>query len=117
MKTLLAAGAAVLALAGCASGPYYDTYGYGPGYSPYYYDYGYGAPAYYGPSVGLGYYYYDSDGHRRWHEGRDQRDHGDRGHWGDRPDYNDRGDRMPRPADQLPNAGNWHGERGNEAGM
>ena len=71
-KPLLAAGAAALLLAGCATGPYYQDsygYGYGPGYA---YD-GYGP--YYGPSVGvgLGYTYYERDG-GRYYRDRDGRE-------------------------------------------
>ena len=77
-KTLLAAAIAVAAgLAGCATGPY-DAYGYGPTYDPNYYGYYNGSPYYEGPSIGLGYYYYDGDGHRHWRahdDGRNYRDH------------------------------------------
>ncbi|MEO5701936.1 MAG: hypothetical protein ABIS17_10980 [Casimicrobiaceae bacterium] len=126
MKRALLLGAVTLALAGCAAGPYYDSYGYGYGpgpgiYDSGYSDYGYGAPAYYGPSsLGVGYYYYESDGRRYWRDGRrdhdgNWRDRGDR--WRDRGDGWDRGDRVPRPAEQMVNPRGFHGESGNEAGM
>ena len=86
MKRLLGGLACALALAGCASDPYYyggygGTYGYysAPSYdyaTPYYYDYGYpyyGYPAFGG---GTSLYYYDYDRNdRRWR---------DRDHWRDR---------------------------------
>lgn len=122
MKKLLALGAVTLALAGCASGPYYDgydDYGYGPGYygyGPGYYGYGpgyygYGGryydPYYYGPSYSygapvFGYYWYDQGGGRPW------RDHDGRGNRPDRPSPPDRGRVAPGPS--------LHGEPGNEAG-
>lgn len=101
MKKSFALGAFALVLGGCAAGPYYGGgygygngpgyYGYGPGY------YGYGAPAYEGPSVSLGYYYFDNDGRRQWRDGRDGRDardarEGDQ-RWRGRDWNNDRGDR------------------------
>ena len=114
MKKTLALGAVALALAGCA-GTYYQD-GYGSAYEPYYYDNGYGAPSYYGPGVGLGYYYYDNNGHRQWRDGdrhdsgrqwnNDRGDHGDRGDRGGR-DWNRGGTGDPR---------SFHGESGNEAG-
>ena len=79
-KAILAALAGAALLAGCATDPYYDNYGYG--YSGY--NYGYANPSYYGPSyygpayvapsVGLGLSYQDYDYRRdgRWH--RDDRD-------------------------------------------
>jgi hypothetical protein len=77
-KPLLAAGAASLLLAGCATGPYYsDPYGYGyaPGYA---YD-GYG----YGPGVALGYTYYEREGGRyyRDRDGREWRDNRNEREW------------------------------------
>ena len=125
MKKTLLIGAAALALAGCAAGPYYDGgYGYGPSY---YDGYGYGGgPAYYydsGPSIGLGYYYYDGDGHRHWRDGHDNNWRGN-GNW-DRGNYGWDGSRQsthqlqPGPMDSRPAAqtgGNYHGEMGNEAG-
>ena len=63
------AGAAALLVAGCASDPYYGSYGYyyeRPYYDPpayYYYDYGY--PYYYGPSIGGSIYFnYRDHDHR-----------------------------------------------------
>lgn len=95
MKKSFALGAFALVLGGCAAGPYYGGgygygngpgyYGYGPGY------YGYGAPAYEGPSVSLGYYYFDNDGRRQWRDGRDAREGDQR--WRGRDWNNDRGDR------------------------
>ena len=112
-KTLLIGALAVAGLAGCASGPYYDAYGYGygPGYDPYYGAPGY-APGYYGPDVSLGYYYYDSDGHRHWHD--NQRWNGDRhwdgngnGSWHDRG--GDRGQAPNGSLPDLPGGGDWRG--------
>src|SRR5437868_7269651 len=79
-KTFLIGALAVAGLAGCATGPYDNYgYGYGPTYDPYYYNYGYGAPGYFGPEIGFGYYYFDGDGNRHF------RDRGDRGrHFGGR---------------------------------
>ena len=101
-RALLAAGAAALALAGCAAGPYYDNGYYGNGsYGNGYYDNGYygsnyyGAPGYYdpgyaAPGVGFGITYsernYYRDGDRHW-DGRrdwDRRDHDWRDRRGDR---------------------------------
>lgn len=132
MKKTLLIGAAALALAGCAAGPYYDGYGYGPSY----YDnggygYGYGGPAYYdyGPGLGLGYYYYDGSGNRHWHDGHDNNgrgnwnaDHGnwnaDRGNWRG-PDSTHQlqpGPMDSRPAMETGGSRSYHGEMGNEAG-
>ena len=82
-KLVMAAtlGSAAL-LAGCATGPYYDGYGYN-GYNDGYVPYGYAYDPYYvAPSVGLGFGYSYSDGDYRggrwrdgdgrWHEGRDR---------------------------------------------
>jgi hypothetical protein len=92
-KTVLVALAGAALLAGCATGPYYDDYGYGYG-SPYGYGYGdpyYGSGYYYGPSVGLGLglTYSDRDyrrrgdhRHRDWR--RDGRDRDGRDGWRDR---------------------------------
>ncbi len=70
-KAVLATLICAAPLAGCATGPYYDGYGYDRGYG---YDYGYGYapgyaydPYYYGPSVGLGFSYSDRD-HRRYRD-------------------------------------------------
>ncbi len=122
-KTLLIGAIAVAGLAGCASGPYndgygygpgYDTYGYGPGYGPYYYD-GWGAPSYWGPSVGLGYYYFDNDGHRHWRDG-DRGNDGGR-HWNGRGDGNvDRGGAFRGGENAMGDVRSSHGEMGNEAG-
>jgi hypothetical protein len=80
-KAVLAALAGATLLAGCATGPYYDDYGYGYGYDsrsgygyadPYHYGPGYD----YGPSVGfgLGFTYSDRDYRRRGdHRHRDWR--------------------------------------------
>ncbi|HZQ62421.1 MAG TPA: hypothetical protein VFC24_13785 [Casimicrobiaceae bacterium] len=108
-KTLLIGAIAVAGLAGCATEPY-DTYGYGPGYyDPYSY---YGAP-YYGPSVGLGYYYFDNDGHRHWRD----RDRSDGRHWQGRGDGNvDRGGGFRGGENAMPDVRSSHGEMGNEAG-
>ena len=69
LKSTFAAVAGAALLAGCATGPYYQDYGYGygPGYAYPYEDYG---PAYYGPgyvapSVGFGVTYVDRDDNRR----------------------------------------------------
>jgi len=78
-KAILAALAGATLLAGCATGPYYDDYGYGYG-NRYGYGYGdpyYGSDYYYGPSVGLGlgYTYSDRDYRRRGdYRDRDPRD-------------------------------------------
>ena len=86
-KLILAAGlgSAVL-LGGCATGPYYDNYGYngyydnayGPGYG-YAYD-----PYYVAPSVGLGFGYTYSDGD--YYRGGRYRDRD--GNWQQRREYN-----------------------------
>lgn len=85
MKTLFKLGiamTAVLALGGCVYGPDYgyvrgDGY-YGDAYygaAPVYYDYYgpgysyYGPGYYYGPSIGLGFYYDDYGRGRRWNHG------------------------------------------------
>ena len=86
-RTMFVLAGAALALAGCATDPYYDGY-YGSRYSydtnPYYAP-GYYAPGYYdGPSVGLSLGFstsraYDGrwrDSDRRWRD-RDERDHRD----------------------------------------
>lgn len=114
MKTTLAAAAAALMLAGCAtdyyagygSYGYYDTpyyaspYYYGSPYDYYYYDYGYPYP-YYGPSIGggLNFYYHDRD-YRGW-RGRDW----DRGNGRDRDWGRDRG---PRSSAEI---GTYRGEQ------
>jgi hypothetical protein len=70
IKPLLAVAAAGVLAAGCATGPYYSDYGYGYGYDTYGYAPAYGpayyGPAYAGPSIGLGYSYYDYDDRRHW---------------------------------------------------
>ena len=85
IKRTLAALAGTALLAGCATGPYYDSgYYYGDRYAygapTYYYD---AYPGYVAPSVGLGfgYTYYDRD-YRHWdgHRHREWRQ-------GDRPVY------------------------------
>lgn len=89
--TLAALGGAAL-LAGCATGPYYDNYGYPYGYNNPYYGSTYD-PYYYGaPSVGFGFSYSDSDYYR---DGRY------RGHWRDRDGrwHNRNGDPVPNPND------------------
>ena len=74
---LAALGSAAL-LAGCATGPY--DYGYGYGYdapyynSPFYNGPYYSDPYYYGPTVGFGYSYSDTDRRYR-HENWRDRDH------------------------------------------
>jgi hypothetical protein len=90
-KTLLAALACVLPLAGCATGPYYgdgyyDRGYYGYGYeNPYYY-----SPGYVAPSVGLGFAYTDRD-HRDYRRREWRGDYRDRDRdgreWRDRRDY------------------------------
>lgn len=96
-KALLAALAGATLLAGCATGPYYDDYGYGSRYGSGYGDpYSYAPGYYYGPSVGLGlgFTYSDRDYRRRGdHRDRDwHRDRRDRDGWRDRgPDRYDRG--------------------------
>ena len=81
VKSALAAIAAGVALAGCATYDYgygytypQPSYGYDYGYGPSYYDYG---PSYYaGPSVGLGFTYHDSDrGNYRRYDRDDDRDY------------------------------------------
>ena len=93
-KAALAVLASATLLAGCATGPYYDDYGYGYG-SRYGYGYGYGDPYYYapgyyyGPSIGLGLTYSDRDYRRHDHRHRDwRRDRHDRDGTRDRsPDW------------------------------
>lgn len=85
MKTLLAATGCAVLVAGCATGPYYDNYGYDYGYGGYGPAY-YGYPAYAGPAVGIGFgstYYYDDD-HRRYHGRGEWRDRDGRREWRDR---------------------------------
>jgi hypothetical protein len=99
IKPLLAVAAAGVLAAGCATGPYYQDYGYGYdtyGYGPAYY-----GPAYVGPSVGFGYSYYDYDDRRRYR--------GDR-HW--RGDRDGRRDSQPSIA---PTPDSYRGPR-NHAG-
>lgn len=82
-KLVLAALGSAVLLGGCATGPYYDRYGYDQGYGGYgYSDYPYAAPG-----VGLGFSYSDSDRSYRHRDDRDDRD----GRWRDRRDHNDRG--------------------------
>jgi hypothetical protein len=110
-KTVLALAAAATLLGACATGPYYDEYGYGYGYDQpgYGYGYGYDQPGYAypgysyysGPTVGfgIGFSSVDRDGRREWRDhrgdgdrrwGRDNdRDH-DRDRWRDRDRDNDR---------------------------
>ena len=107
MKLALGAVAA-LALAGCASDPYYSgTYGYGPAPAhdygtTYYYDYGY--PTYGYPAIGGGvvFQFRDDDDRRgrRWAD----RDHGRDGRWRDRD-----GDGRWRDRD---GDGRWRGRDG-----
>jgi len=78
-------GSAAL-LGGCATGPYYDNYGYngyyGNGYGP---GYGYAYDPYYvAPSVGLGFGYTYSDGD--YYRGGRYRDRD--GSWRERREYN-----------------------------
>jgi hypothetical protein len=121
MKRALAVAFA-LALAGCASDPYYaggyTSYSYG---TPYY-SYGYGTPYYYdyypGPAIGgsITYYHFDNDRDRWRHRDRDWhgRDGGrDRGR-----DYDRGRGRDDRPSWRDGGTANFrHGEAGNEAGM
>jgi len=108
-KTLLAALAGATLLAGCATGPYYDDYGYGYGYGSSY-GYGYGDPYYYapgyyyGPSVGFGLSYSNRDyRYRGDHRHRDWRRDG-RGRDGrDRDGWRDRGPGTVRDAESDPN--------------
>lgn len=95
-KLLLAGLGSAVLLAGCATGPYYDGYGYNDPYNRGYvtsYDYGY--PGYYsdypyvapGLGVGLGYSYTYIDRDRRhghWRDRREWRDRDDRREWRDR---------------------------------
>lgn len=79
IKSVLAVVAGAAILAGCATGPYYQDYGYGygPGYAYPYDDYGpgYYGPGYVAPSVGFGVTYIDRDDHRRhWRDDRQSRD-------------------------------------------
>jgi hypothetical protein len=71
-KAILATLVCAAPLAGCATGPYYDDYGYdrygyGYGYGSGYYDPYYYGPGYVAPSVGLGFTYSDRD-HRRYRD-------------------------------------------------
>lgn len=105
LKGLAAAAAGAVLLAGCATGPYYQDYGYGYGYDGYGYGPAYYGPAYVAPSVGFGYSYYDYDDRRRW------RGDGHR-HWrGDR-DRDGRRDSQPSIA---PTPDHYRGPR-NHAG-
>lgn len=111
MKSMLVAAGCAALVAGCATGPYYDNYGYGGYGSGYGYGSSYGSaygPAYYGhpgyvaPSVGIGFgstYYYDQNDRRHY------RDRDDRREWrGDRDGRRDwRGDGDGRRE--------WRGER------
>lgn len=90
-KTLLAALAGAALLSGCATGPYYDEYGYGYGYDAYGPNY-YGYPGYAGPSIGLGFTYSDRD-YRRERRG-------DRREW--------RGEHRDRDGDGRRD---WRGDR------
>ena len=111
-KILLIGAIAAAGLAGCATGPY-DSYGYGPGYYDPYYNDGYGAPAFYGPSVGFGYYYFDNEGRRHWRN----EDRSDGRRWQGRGDGNmDRGSGF-RGENAMGDIRSSHGEMGNEAGM
>ena len=92
IRSTLAAVAAGVALAGCATYDYgygysypqpYNGYSYGYDNGPYSYDYGsyyYGAPAYVAPSIGLGFTYRDRDWgdyDRNYNWRRDSRDRHD----------------------------------------
>lgn len=103
-SALAAAVGGALLLGGCAADPYYNNYGYAPGYGngyapgydngyAYGYDQPYYGPAYVEPSVGFGIGFADYGGGRHWDHDRGERherhgDHGDRGghewHGGDR---------------------------------
>ena len=86
IRSALAAVAAGVALAGCAT--YYNGYSYGYDSGAYSYDYGpyyYGPPAYVAPSIGLGFTYrdrdwgdYDRNYDRNYNWRRDSRDRHDR---------------------------------------
>lgn len=116
MKRVLALGAVALALGGCAAGPYYDTYGYDAYGNPVYAGptYDYGAPYYSGPSVSFGYYDFDSNGQRHWHEGnRDGNRNGqwngnDGRHWRGNDGNWNRDDRSPPSVD---NSGRMYRDR------
>ena len=85
-KFILAAalGGAAL-LGGCATGPYYDSYGYNGYYDGYAPGYGYAYDPYYAaPSVGLGFGYTYSDGD--YYRGGRYRDRD--GNWQQRREYN-----------------------------
>ena len=92
-KTLLAALACVLPLAGCATGPYYGDGYYDRGYNSYgYADPYYYSPGYVAPSIGLGFAYTDRD-HRDYRRREWRGDHRDRDRdrdgreWRERRDY------------------------------
>src|SRR5688500_8500595 len=74
IKSVLTVIAGAALVAGCATGAYYQDYGYGygPGYD--YDGYGptyYGAPGYVAPSLGFGITYIDRDDDRRqWRDDR-----------------------------------------------
>lgn len=98
-KALLAIAASATLLGACATGPYYDNYGYGyDGYADPYYGYpGYGYAA--APTVGFGIGFTEVHRDREWrgdrHDWRGERRewHGDR-----RGDWHRDGDRR----------GDWH---------
>ena len=99
MKRLILAalvGGAALT-GGCATGPYYDGYGYSPdsyGYPGYQDGYAYD-PYYYGPSAGVGFGVTFSDQDRYWRDhGQRWRDGGGRWHDGDNR-WRDRGTSDP----------------------
>ncbi len=97
-KAILAALAGATLLAGCATGPYYDDYGYGYGnrYGYGYADPYYGSGYYYGPAVGLGLglTYPDRDYRRHGdHRDRDWRRDGRDRDGRDRDGWRDRGPR------------------------
>ena len=105
-KAILAALAGAALLAGCATGPYYDDYGYGYNYGPSYGPYYYGSDYYYGPSIGLGLTYSDRDYRRGGHRHRDWRRDGRHRDGRDRDGWRDRDPRDPgnvRDAESDPN--------------
>ena len=103
-KLVLAALGSAALLAGCATGPYYDNYGYGN--DPYgrgYYGYDYGYP-YVAPSIGLGFSYSDRYD-RRWRDGDGRDRDGWRDRDGSRDGWRDRDGSRDRD-------GNWRDHRG-----
>ena len=108
---LAAAVGGALLLGGCATGPYYDNYGYNGGYG-YGYEQPYYGPAYVEPSVGFGVGFADYGGDRHWHHDHDgDRWHGDRSH-----DWRGGGSAAGEHAWQGGDRGDWRNDHGQNSG-